>query len=212
MSLPNPVGLRQKAQTLAVLDAIMSPDWQYRYYSFNSKWAKDEMMASMTDGCGDNFFILFNPHGAILKGFDHENFMSPWAREDRSLWPGMFTGVPRQFAQFLTEPAFDISNTTFCAWRLHTDQEWHSGVADCPHNNEGGDGSEELLSIFIGGPESYQKFSKEYYEKDLPAKQLARIYDHEFLTEELVKELNPDVSLSDLEKDLEEIAYPGWER
>jgi hypothetical protein len=44
--LPDVNTLRRKAQALAVLDAIMSPDWQYRYYSFNSQWDRNEMMAS----------------------------------------------------------------------------------------------------------------------------------------------------------------------
>lgn len=208
VALPDPMTLRRRAQTLGVLDAIMSPDWQYRYYSFNSKWAQDEMMASMTDGCGDNFFILFNPHGAILKGFDHENVMSPWARDDGSLWPGMFKGVPSQFDEFLEEPAFDIPNTTFCSWRLHTDAVWQSGVTEFPDGDAGNDGSEDLLSIFLGGAECYREFANEYYEKDLPLKHLERVYDHELLTEELIKQLNPSMSLLELKEDLEEIAYP----
>jgi hypothetical protein len=208
--LPDPLNLRRKAQTLAMLDAILSPDWQYRYYSFNSKWGDGETMASMTDGCGDNFFILFNSHGAILKGFDHESFLSPWARDAESLWPGMFDGVPSQFTEFLTEPAFDIPNTTFCAWRLSSDNEWLSGVTEFPDDNDASDGSEELLSIFLGGPESYKDFAKWYYEQELDVGELAPIYKHEPLTESLVKELNPDLSLSDLQKDAQEIGYPGF--
>jgi len=112
--LPDVVGLRRKAQSLAALDAIMSPNWQYLYYSFNSKWDSGEMMASRKNGSGDELYILFNSSGAILKGFDHESFMSPWARDDQSLWPSIFDGVPAVFEQFLKEPFFDIPNTTFC--------------------------------------------------------------------------------------------------
>jgi hypothetical protein len=83
LRLPDVATLRRKGQSLAVLDAIMSPDWQYRYYSFNSMWDTDEMMASRSNGSGDELYILFNPFGAILKGFDHESFMSPWARKDQ---------------------------------------------------------------------------------------------------------------------------------
>lgn len=209
-ALPDPDTLRRKAQSLAVLDAIMSPDWQYRYYSFNSKWDADEMMASMTDSCGDNFFILFNQQGAILKGFDHESFMSPWARDDRSLWPQMFDGVPPQFAQFLTEPAFDIPNTTFCMWRLNADDRWQAGVINFPDDKEGSDGSEDLLSIFVGGPESYKEFARNYYEKELPLEGIEKIYRHEPVTEELVMLLNPEVAFSDLKKEIEEIGYPSF--
>jgi hypothetical protein len=71
--------LKKLCQSLATLDAIMSPEWEYRYYSFNSKWAEGEMMASMRNGSGDEYFILFNSEGAIMKGFAHESSMSPWA-------------------------------------------------------------------------------------------------------------------------------------
>ncbi len=50
----------------------MSPEWEYRYYSINSKWDEGEMMASMRNGSGDEYFILFDSHGAIMKGFDHD--------------------------------------------------------------------------------------------------------------------------------------------
>jgi len=208
MALPDPDTLRRKAQSLAVLDAIMSPDWQYRYYSFNSKWGDKAMMASMTDGCGDNFFILFNEDGAILKGFDHESSMSPWAREDQSLWPGLFDGVPPQFAQFLTEPAFDIPNTTFCIWRLNDENRWRIGAITFPDGEDGGDGSQELLSIFVGGPESYREFARDYYEKEVPLESLERVYRHEPLTVKLVSLLNPEVAFSSLKKEMEEIGYP----
>lgn len=209
--LPVPDLLRRKAQSLALLDAIMSSDWQYRYYSFNSKWGDDdEMMASMTDGCGDNFFILFNQHGAILKGFDHESIISPWARDDRSLWPGLFDGVPPQFAPFLTEPAFDIPNTTFCVWRLNADNRWQIGVTSSPDSLDGSDGAEELLSIFVRGPESYKEFARDYYEKELPLESIESVYRHEPVTEELVSLLNQEVVLSDLRKEIKEIGYPAY--
>lgn len=85
LQLPDVDALRQKTQSLAVLDAILSPDWQYQYYSCNSKWDVDEMMASRKNGCGDELCILFNRSGAILKGFDHESCMSPWARRPIAL-------------------------------------------------------------------------------------------------------------------------------
>lgn len=211
-SLPNPDILRRKAQSVALLDAIMSPDWQYRYYSFNSKWSAGEMMASMRNGCGDNFFILFTQDGAILKGLAHETPISPWAREDKSLWPGIFEGVPTEFAEFLTEPAFDIPNTTYCLWRLHNDESWRMGSVQNPDDDGTRDGSEEHLTIFIGGPEAYQAYALEYYEKNLPIESLKQIYDHVPLSDELVRSLNPEVNVPSLRPDLDEIGYPSAEK
>lgn len=67
--LPGPPALERLTRSLAVLDAILSPDWEGRYYSFNAGWdaARGERMASMRDGCGDDWFLLFSPAGAFLK-------------------------------------------------------------------------------------------------------------------------------------------------
>lgn len=70
--------LKALFQSLATLDAIMSPEWEYRYYSFNSKWAKGEQMGSMRNGSGDELFVLFNHAGCFIKGFAHECQMSPY--------------------------------------------------------------------------------------------------------------------------------------
>jgi hypothetical protein len=207
--LPDPTNLRRKAQSLAVLDAIMSPEWQYRYYLFNSKWDTREMMASRKNGSGDELYILFTRFGAILKGFDHESFMSPWAREDQSLWPGIFDGVPAVFSEFLSEPSFDISNTTFCIWRQNGDTLWRRGDIEYPDGDESADGSEEQLALFAGGPELYLDFAKEYFEKSVPLETVRQIYEHEPFSQLDIRRLNPEVDLESLEEELSEIGYPS---
>ena len=53
--LPNVDELKRMFQSLALLDAILMPDWEYRYYSFDANWSDEEMLASMRDGSGDAF-------------------------------------------------------------------------------------------------------------------------------------------------------------
>jgi hypothetical protein len=120
-ALPEIEALRKLSQSLAMLDAILSPEWEYRYYSFDSKWSADEMMASMRNGSGDGYFILFNQHGAIIKGFAHESLMSPWVSESEQVWPGVLDEAPSEFQSFLQEPAFSITEATFCIWRRSGD-------------------------------------------------------------------------------------------
>ena len=79
--------LRRLSQSLAMLDAIIMREWDYGYYSFNSKWAEGEQMASMRNGQGDEWFCGFGLPGAFLKGFDHESKMSPWNMETPKVWP-----------------------------------------------------------------------------------------------------------------------------
>ena len=59
-ALPPAADLQRICKALAVLDAINSPDWEYRYYSYNPDWAPDEAMLEMRDGEGDQMLVLNN--------------------------------------------------------------------------------------------------------------------------------------------------------
>jgi hypothetical protein len=193
---------------LAMLDAIISPDWEYRYYSFNSKWAPGEMMASMRDGSGNGYFILLDENGAAIKGFDQEAKISPWNEEQSKIWPGMYDSVPSQFSSFLNEPAFSMDDVTFCIWRRYLDASWHCGVRELPEG-ENPDGSKQMLKILDGDPVTYQEFARNYYDVELPLDAIEHLYANLPLTEKIVRALNAELGCSDVEKDRNEIAYPG---
>ena len=204
--LPDVDGLRRLLQSLAMLDAILCPEWEYRYYSFNSEWAPGEQMGSMRNGCGDDFFALFNEAGCFLKGFDHEAEMSPYASDPPKVWDGVLDGVPVEFASGLTEPAFKMGDTTFCIWRRNEDPAWQRGPVRFPRGSDP-DGSEYLLSSLDGRPESYQEWAEGYYEQPVEARAVSRIYSHEPLTQVLVSQLNPALEMAALLEDIREI---GW--
>jgi hypothetical protein len=187
--LPDVTRLEQLSQSIAMLDAIISPEWEYRYFSFNSKWdpSKQERMASMRNGSGDEYFLLFSPQGGILKGFDHEAAMSPWTQEPKEVWPGILNHVPAIFGDFLAEPAFSLGNTTFCIWRTNHDERWQVGSVSFPPGNDP-DGSENLLWMLDGDPETYASFANEYYEKMLNVDLVRRLYLQTPLTPALVSD------------------------
>jgi hypothetical protein len=191
-----------------MLDAILSPEWEYRYYSFNSKWNQGEEMASMRNGSGDEYFILFNASGAILKGFAHESPMTPYRYNPPKLWDGLLDYVPKEFASFLTEPAFDMESTTFCIWRTYTDKIWQRGKLEFPES-EDPDGSEGLLFMLDRNPETYKEWAERYYEEPISAWAVRDIYGHRPLTPELIAALNTNLSVSELEEDREEIGWLG---
>lgn len=193
--------LLRRAVSLAVLDAIISPEWESRSYSFDGKWGDNEMMASMRTGSGDDLFIAFGEHGVFVKGFDHEAPMSPYAR-DRSVWPGIYDGVPDSLLAFRNEPAFSPENVTFCLWWDARDPGWCVGV-DSFAAGDDPDGSKWMLAIYDGKPASYVERASDYYEQEIPLRAVKAIYDHEPLTKKLIATLNPDASLDDV---LEEIA------
>ena len=105
ISLPPPDELKKRAQALAVLDLILCPEWEYRYYSFNSEWAEGQEMASMRDGCGNEWWILFHESGwAALKGLAHES--SAWAEGGGELSQALQSACPSELSEFAHEPAF----------------------------------------------------------------------------------------------------------
>jgi len=204
-ALPSIEGVRSVLKSVAVLDAILMPEWELRYYSYNGRWGPGEEMASMRNGSGDEYFVLFVAAGAIIKGFAHESVMGRFASERGSLWPGILEGLPAEFEGVRSDRAFDINHTSFCLWRRGTDSIWKIGPVEFPDSPDP-DGSEALLGILDADPRTYQRWSEEYYERAVPLAAVERVYRHELLTDDLVAQLNAAVRIADL-KDLDEIGY-----
>ena len=129
--LPDILNLRRPCQSLAMLDAIIEPDWEMRYHSFATHWRTDEEMASMRNGSGDEYSISFNPVGALLRGFAHESAMSPYRTKPPLPWPGVYD-VPSVFVEFLANTAFLAMDATFCIWRTRSDTSWQRGNINFP--------------------------------------------------------------------------------
>ncbi len=194
-ALCEPAVLLRRCVSLAVLEAILSPDWGSRYYSFDGAWGHDTLMASMRNGSGDDVFIAFGAGGVFVKGFGHEMPMARHASgRDGEAWPGIYEGVPESLACFRDEPAFSRDSVTFCLWREAARPGWRVGVRTFAEGPDP-DGSEWLLAIYDGEPETYATFAADYYEADVPLDAVAAMYRQEPLTEELVARLNAEVSL-----------------
>jgi hypothetical protein len=201
--LPDLGAFRRLTRALAMLDAIISPEWEYRYHSFTSHWAEGQMMASMRNGTGDHWFALLGSDGVALHGLAHE---APIFRPGAP-WPGIFEKLPAEFNQnFLHEPAFETQNSTFCIWRRSTDDRWSCGPVELPSVHDA-DGSKDLLSILDGQFQHYVEFAREHYEVEITPADVAAVYRHDPLTNSLVRRLNPRVNVDSLAKDMNEIGY-----
>jgi hypothetical protein len=196
--LPPPAALESRCKALALLDAILSPDWEFRYYSFNRHWDRErgQRMASFRDGSGSEYFILFYREPiAALKGLAKE--IPNVAR--------VLDGLPASFDDFAREPAFSMDDTTFCLW--NEGDGWRRSRS-VPAETIEEDGSSEMLHLLAGTPEDYATYAREYFEIDVSAEVVARFFGLEPFTESLARELHPDFDDSELAKDLEEIGYP----
>ncbi|MGI4833652.1 MAG: hypothetical protein ACRYFK_09350 [Janthinobacterium lividum] len=198
-TLPPAADLQRLAQALAVLDAINSPEWEYRYYSYNPAWSASEALLEMRDGEGDQLLVLFRPEGCAVNGYLDADDQPDKAQLTR--------GLPAAFDDFLFgEPVASIG-TTFCLWYTPA-HGWQTGVLGSTD-----DGSDELLAVFDNYPATYAAWATEYYtdETDRPpitAAAVAPIYRHEVLTKAMVLALNPELDdFVALGAELQEIGY-----
>ncbi len=208
--LPDIGTVRRWSQSLALLDAILSPEWAARYYAFDSQWAADEQMASMRNGSGDGYSIVFTPAGAYARGFDHESELSPFTQTPPSIWPGVVDDVPPMFRPIVVEPAFTddgVPLVTVCLWRTPTDTTWKHGTVLFPTAEADPDGADWLFNGLDGQPETYQSHARDYFEQEIELEAISHIYRHQPLTNAVLSVLNPELSLLDLDSDLHEIGY-----
>lgn len=188
-NLPSIDELKKISQGLALLDAIIMPDWEYRYFSFNSNWdgVRDEMMASMRDGSGGEYFIHFTGAGVAGKVFFE------YSLNDVS---SSLSLVPDGFSGFKNEAAFSIANATFFFWR-EENTVWMAS----PENLK----AYPLLGFLVNGVTGYHRWAEDYYEKIIDSNVLKDVFTSLSVTSDQLAILNPNVTLEDLKEDLHEI-------
>lgn len=198
--LPEIDALRCRCKALAMLDALICPEWDYRYYSFNANWSADEEMGSMRNGQGDGWFLLFDKAGAALKGFAHE---SDVAKSDHA--KRIPIEVPPSFSSFLSEPAFLMDDATFCYWRSVGATEWSKVSV---RNPESDDGSTALLALLVDPAESYVEFANYYFEENISVEVVRCAYNLQPIDERLISSINPGLAIADAVTMAREIGYP----
>ena len=199
-SLPDRHRLKQLCKSISVLDAIFSEDWLDRYYSFQSKWSITEEFCEMRNGQGDNVLILFHSNGCVINGMIHEYYP-----KDKSK---LTEGLPDIFNEFIFGEPVNSIGTTFCIW-ADNNSKWKIGNVE-----DFEDGSQEVLYIFNGIPQTYIDWAAYYFEidwkdKDKVNETVSMIYKGFPLTNEMVYTLNNNFNhLKQLIEDLKEIEYP----
>lgn len=204
LRLPDVIAIRQRARALAMIEAIVCPDWEGRYFSYDSKWGAGEEMASMRNGSGDDWFLLFGPFGAGIKGLAHESELAG----DADLLQAARANLPGSFGSFLDEPAFSWDHMSFCYWRSPGDSQWSRVIHPCAARASLSDGSAEFLALLHEPVQSYIEFGEWYYETPIPEAAAQAIFRCEPLTSRLVRSLNRELTLADLSADALEIGYP----
>ncbi|WP_297332464.1 hypothetical protein [Flavobacterium sp.] len=233
--LPSPIELKKICKSISALEAIICPDWEYRYYSYQSSWSETEEICEMRNGQGDHMLILFCEEGTCINGFANESEMNGWKsvsvevkktfveklfflkKEPKTkliqdMPNGLVDELPKLFDEFIFGEPVKSIGTTFCIWQTMTDTDWKTGKVDLP-NDEYKDGSSHLLELLDGNPVSYKNWAEAYYqdnfkENELKLEMIEEVFSGTIITRDLVNKINPE--LNDFEKlksDLEEIGY-----
>ncbi len=201
--LPERNLLKKICKAISVLDAIICQEWEYRYYSYNCDWDKNEELFEMRNGSGDKMLVLFRNDGCIINGFAHE--LQVQSKQKLTL------NLPVIYEEFIFNEPVKTIGTTFCLW-TNEQNKWQVGLIENFNDN-----SEEMLDVFDGNPQTYIDWATHYFEGDfiksgIPFDTVSKIYSGQTLTKEMIFTIVE--SLNDweqLESDLNEIGYPfNW--
>ncbi|MFD9501303.1 hypothetical protein [Streptomyces sp. NPDC060035] len=210
-ALPDIPTLRDRCRSMAMLDAILQPDKPFlRRHTFDTRWSATQELASMDNGGGDAYDIVFSAAGAYVRGFDHVSPMNAYAG-DGEPWPGLFDVVPEVFRSCVDEPKFHLDGVplvTVCLWRETGEPAWATGDVTCP-DDPGSDGSGWLFGLLTdGSPEAYGRWAEGYYGRPVDPGGVRDVYELRPLTPDLVRGLHPGVTPAQLQDAVESIGYP----
>jgi hypothetical protein len=187
----------------AALNIILCSEAWNRYHRFTKNWAENVDMAEIDNGSGDNMFVFFSEKGVLIKGFDHESDVSPHARDEYAVWPGMYDKVPEHFMKLLDDASIEKDDVTFCIWRETADTDWKQG--DVKFENGEIDGSGYLLGTIYPSAKAFKEWADDYFEVKLPLDMIESVYKKNKLSDEMIMTLNKDCDIEAVKKELEEL-------
>jgi hypothetical protein len=188
-TLPPPEKLERTCKGIAALDAILCEDGSLRYYSFDGAWGatRGARLASMRDGSGDEWFLVFDPAGVFFKASWHE--APPLA--------SVHEGVPAALQAYVDEPAFSASLATYGGWFDGTRWVLHGQIGFLA----------EQLEMLAGSAETYQAHARDYFEVDLPLEAVAHVLAGNPIDAGVLTELGSNRTMADIAADLKHIGY-----
>lgn len=179
--------IEQSLRAATLLDMIMTPaedDW----LRVVNAGREDRLLWFIyDDGGGDRMWVYLAGDRAVIKGFDHENELNPFAAEkwEESLYERWFAGMPRELYGLFTDE--EREETTFCLWTTDGGKTWQENAL--PDN----DGGKRLLTAMIfRSAEKLRGWAEEYYDTSLPQGLIEKLYEGGGLSAEEMRVLRPE--------------------
>ncbi|MBR2564210.1 MAG: hypothetical protein IKE29_06270 [Paenibacillus sp.] len=206
--------LHQWMRVMAVLDIILCDEEWLRVHRYH-ELRPDIAWGSVDNGTGDHLHVLFTNTGTLIKGFDHESPLSPYAREDGEIYPGMYEGIPEELHSILCQHEEELNreDVTCCIWQEGDDLKWKTGswmkyaLAE-EHETDAEGGLDFLLGYIEETPEAYIDWAEGYYDmQEMSLAAVTEIYNHAPVNADLIRRLNPNRKVSVA---MDEIKECGW--
>ena len=207
--LPDIDALRRLMQSLAVLDAILSPEWDVpvllvqrevvegRADGVDAERGRGRPVRPLHEG------RVFH-QGVRSRGGD----VTPYRERPKRVWPGVLDSVPKAFAKSLSQPAFSMDDTTFCVWRLKGDRRGRAVTSEFPKGERPGRLARRCSATTTANRTTYRKHAEDYFEAEVPLKLIRACTLARTTHRGLVQAIKPEMTLADLKADLKEDRLP----
>ncbi|GGR29526.1 hypothetical protein [Deinococcus ruber] len=118
--------------------------------------------------------------------------------------------MPERYASVLDEPAFSPDALSFFGWYELDKRQWNWIAPESTGFYAFPDLLNTSLSRLLISPSAdlYNTWAEEYYDLDFDLKSVTHIFRFLPLAKNTIDILNPDLGLSDIEGDADEIGYP----
>ena len=205
--LPAPGELRTRCVAIALIEGALNTDRRTRWHLIERDGAGD-VTCRVDDGSGNQALYWFGTPGSVLRGFDHESPLTPWARDPMTLWPGLYDGLPTELEAAPTIVSVGVESVTFCIWRESQDNEWRTGSVEPPPSvHADPDGSEFLLQPISSAAEA-QRFLEEYYEVVVDLGVVTALFEFTPLTSALLARIGTTRDEKEVLEEASAIDYP----
>lgn len=185
--------IEQSMRTLTLLDMIMIPA-EDMWLRVMSAGRDGKLLWFIYDnGSGDRMWVYLMGESAVIKGFDHENQLSPYAAEewDEGLYERWFSGMPKELYELFTLE--EREETTFCLWTTDGGKTWQDNAL--PEE----DGGRDWLTGFIfPDADKLRDWADSYYDAELPARTVEKLFESGTLLPEEMRMLKPDCNVAEI--------------
>ena len=174
-----------KAQ--AIWDIIMNSE-EDSWLRLVQRYTSDTPAYCVSDGSGHEMDIFFEENGVFIKGFDHQNELNQYAKEDwdDEFFKETYEGIPSNFLD-IYEDEDSLMEMTFCMWYDNQTGKWNQTIV------EGDDGGKDfILSYICSNADQWIEWAEDYYEMDIDKSIVEKVYQKKPLTAEDIHKLDPE--------------------